>query len=82
MPRPELKRINLNLSIPLLNELDNYADVMGVPRSSAISILLWQSLTAQTGMKTLKDIVDLANANNGKLPEEFGKFMEMAEGER
>lgn len=54
-----LKRINMNLTEDLLEKIDAYADVMGINRSAAISVLVSTQLQQQEALGTMKSLVDI-----------------------
>lgn len=62
----DLKRINLNLSVDLLEQIDNYAARIGVTRSSAVSILVSQTLEQQRTMTDLAKLVKMYEEEKAK----------------
>ena len=62
----DLKRINLNLSVDLLEQIDNYASRIGVTRSSAVSILVSQTLEQQRTMTDLAKLVKMYEEEKAK----------------
>ena len=62
----ELRRINLNLSVDLLEKIDSYAARVGVTRSSAVSILISQTLEQQQTMSDIAKLVEMYEAEKAK----------------
>ena len=62
----DLKRINLNLSVELLEKVDSYAARVGVNRSSAVAILLAQTLEQQQTMSDIAKLVEMYEAERAK----------------
>ena len=62
----DLKRLNLNLSVDLLEQIDNYASRIGVTRSSAVSILVSQTLEQQRTMTDLAKLVKMYEEEKAK----------------
>lgn len=62
----ELRRINLNLAVDLLEKIDSYAARVGVTRSSAVSILISQTLEQQQTMSDIAKLVEMYEAEKAK----------------
>lgn len=62
----ELKRINLNLSVDLLEKIDSYAARVGVTRSSAVSILISQTLEQQQTISDLGKLIQMYEMEKAK----------------
>ena len=62
----ELKRLNLNLSVDLLEKIDAYAARVGVTRSSAVAILVAQTLEQQQTMTDLAKLVQMYENEKAK----------------
>lgn len=53
----ELKRLNTNMPVELVDRIDAYAEKMCINRSSAINVLCSLALDQQSGLKTLEDLM-------------------------
>lgn len=62
----DLTRITLNLSTRLVEQLDAYADEMGLVRTSAISVLLSQALNSQKAMQDIGELLKLVKEEQKK----------------
>lgn len=62
----DLTRITLNLSTRLVEQLDAYADEMGLVRTSAISVLLSQALNSQKAMQDIGELLKLVKEEQNK----------------
>lgn len=62
----DLTRITLNLSTKLVEQLDAYADEMGLVRTSAISVLLSQALNSQKAMQDIGELLKLVKEEQNK----------------
>lgn len=62
----DLTRITLNLSTKLVEQLDSYADEMGLVRTSAISVLLSQALNSQKAMQDIGELLKLVKEEQNK----------------
>lgn len=56
-----LKRVNMNLSEDLIEKIDAYAEIMGINRSSAISVLVSTQLQQQEALGTMKSLVEFVD---------------------
>lgn len=59
-----LKRVNMNLSEELLEKVDSYAELMGINRSAAISVLISTQLQQQDALVVLKSVSDIVEKEN------------------
>ena len=59
----ELKRLNINMPVDLVERIDEYADRMSINRSSAINVLCNTALDAQQSMNTLEELTRLLREN-------------------
>ena len=62
----DLTRITLNLSTRLVEQLDAYADEMGLVRTSAISVLLSQALNSQKAIQDIGELLKLVKEEQKK----------------
>jgi metal-responsive CopG/Arc/MetJ family transcriptional regulator len=58
----DLTRVNLNFSNELLTQIDEYAKMVGVNRTAAISVLVSQALTAYKMTNTLDYMIQADKA--------------------
>lgn len=56
-----LKRVNMNLSEDLIEKIDSYAEIMGITRSAAISVLVSTQLQQQEALGTMKSLVEFVD---------------------
>lgn len=56
-----LRRVNMNLSEDLIEKIDAYAEIMGINRSSAISVLVSTQLQQQEALGTMKSLVEFVD---------------------
>lgn len=56
-----LKRVNMNLSEDLIEKIDSYAEIMGINRSAAISVLVSTQLQQQEALGTMKSLVEFVD---------------------
>ena len=61
MARSEVVRLNINLPVPLMERLDEYADKMNINRTSAVAVLLSQALDSQKAISDISDLSGLVN---------------------
>ena len=55
----EITRVTVNLKSDLVRQVDNYADSMNINRTSAVAVLLSQSLNSQKAMNDLGELLKL-----------------------
>ena len=55
----EITRVTVNLNSDLVRQVDNYADSMNINRTSAVAVLLSQSLNSQKAMNDLGELLKL-----------------------
>lgn len=67
----DVKKINLNVQVTekLLEDLDQYALDMNMSRASAVAMILTNTIKADKGMATIKDLMQAYNEqkNNPQL---------------
>lgn len=59
MKKVEVFRVNANIPIDLMQQIDDYAKKMGINRTSAICVLCAQSLNSQKAMNDLGELLKL-----------------------
>lgn len=77
----ELKRVNINLPITLIERVKDYADNLGLNTTSAYIVLLNQALDQKQSLNSLPAILDMYNAIMplvGNNPEELAKLNQEA----
>ena len=57
MAKVETSRMVMNITVDLLNQLDEYASKMNINRTSAVCVLLSQSLSSQKAMTDLGELL-------------------------
>lgn len=57
MTKVETSRMVMNIPVDLLNQLDEYARKMNINRTSAVCVLLSQSLNGQKAMTDLGELL-------------------------
>ena len=57
----ELKRLNMNMPMELLEQVDDYADKMNINRSAAINMLVSTSLEQRNVMGMMDDLLKTIN---------------------
>lgn len=67
----ELERLNVNIPADLMRRVEEYADRYCLNKTSAVTMLLSQSLEASKAMSTLNDLMAAFNEQKSKsnLPE-------------
>lgn len=55
----ETKRLVANVTVELLEQIDEYAERMNINRTSAVSVLLSQALNSQRAMSDLGELLKL-----------------------
>lgn len=66
----EVRAVNLDLPVWMLNILDQRADALGISRKAMVNVLLGQILSSQKGARLdFSDKVDLAALNDLLTPE-------------
>ncbi len=66
MARVETTRIGMNIPTELIEKLDEYADRMNINRTSAVCVLLSQSLDSQKAMNSLAELLELYQVEQSK----------------
>lgn len=69
MARPaqeNLKRLNINMNGDLLRMVDEYGAKLHLNRTSAFAVILTQFFQQQQAMDSVKGIVEIYNAEQGK----------------
>ena len=61
----ELKRLNMNMPMELLEQVDNYADKMNINRSAAINMLVSTALEQKNVLEMMDSL--LKEINEAKL---------------
>lgn len=59
MEKVETVRVNFNIPVALIKQVDDYASSMNVNRTSAVCFLLSQSLTSQKAMTDIGELMEL-----------------------
>lgn len=54
----ELKRLNMNMPVDLIEQVDEYADKMNVNRSSAINMLVSTALEQKNAMNMMERLMN------------------------
>ena len=57
MAKVETSRMVMNIPVDLLSQLDEYASKMNINRTSAVCVLLSQSLSSQKAMTDLEELL-------------------------
>ena len=57
----ELKRLNMNMPMELLEQVDDYADKMNINRSAAINMLVSTALEQKNVMGMMDDLLNVIN---------------------
>lgn len=57
----ELKRLNVNMTVELLEQVDDYADKMNINRSAAINLLVSTALEQKNVMGMMDDLLNVIN---------------------
>lgn len=57
MAKVETSRMVMNIPVDLLSQLDEYASKMNINRTSAVCVLLSQSLSSQKAMTDLGELL-------------------------
>lgn len=55
----ETKRLVANVTVELLEQIDDYAERMNINRTSAVAVLLSQALNSQKAMSDLGELLKL-----------------------
>lgn len=66
MEKVETSKIFMNIPTELLRQVDEYARNMNVNRTSAVCVLLSQSLNSQKAMNDLGELVKMYQAEQKK----------------
>lgn len=59
----ELKRLNTNMPVELVERIDEYAERMCINRSSAINVLCSMALDSQKAMNDIGKLIKMAEVN-------------------
>lgn len=57
----ELKRLNVNMTVELLEQVDDYAEKMNINRSAAINMLVSTALEQQNVMGMMDNLLKVIN---------------------
>lgn len=60
----DMTRVTVNLKTSLVERIDEYARSMNINRTSAVSVLLTQSLDTTTALETLQNITKIYQNEN------------------
>lgn len=63
----ELERLNVNLPSDLMRRVEEYAERYCINKTSAVTMLLSQSLEASKALTSMSDLVALINEQKGKI---------------
>lgn len=63
----ELERLNVNIPTDLMRRVEDYADRYCINKTSAVTMLLSQSLEASKAMTSINELVAIMNEQKGKL---------------
>lgn len=66
MARVETSRMVMNIPVDLLGQLDEYASRMNINRTSAVCVLLSQSLNSQKAMTDLGELLKVIQEEKDK----------------
>ena len=66
MAKVETSRMVMNIPVDLLIQLDEYASKMNINRTSAVCVLLSQSLSSQKAMTDLGELLKLVQEEQRK----------------
>ena len=66
MAKVETSRMVMNIPVDLLIQLDEYASKMNINRTSAVCVLLSQSLSSQKAMTDLGELLKLVQEEQKK----------------
>lgn len=66
MAKVETSRMVMNIPVDLLSQLDEYASKMNINRTSAVCVLLSQSLSSQKAMTDLGELLKLVQEEQKK----------------
>lgn len=66
MAKVETSRMVMNIPVDLLIQLDEYASKMNINRTSAVCVLLSQSLNSQKAMNDLGELLRLYQEEQNK----------------
>jgi len=64
----DLKRLNTNMPIELIERIDAYALSMGINRTSAINSLVAQSLETKQAVNTLDEFMKMIKSQKNEDP--------------
>lgn len=59
----EIRRLNINMPVELIDRIDEYAERMSINRTSAVNVLCNTALDAQQSMNTLEELTRLLREN-------------------
>jgi metal-responsive CopG/Arc/MetJ family transcriptional regulator len=66
MAKVETSRMVMNIPVDLLSQLDEYASKMNINRTSAVCVLLSQSLSSQKAMTDLGELLRVYQEEQAK----------------
>jgi metal-responsive CopG/Arc/MetJ family transcriptional regulator len=66
MQKVDTRRLMINLPVELYDQLDEYAHRMNINRTSAVCVLLTQSLNNQNLVSDLNKLVNMVGQENGQ----------------
>lgn len=60
----DLTRVTVNLKSELVEQIDNYADELGLTRTSAVAVLLSQAINNQKVIDNMGDLIKVYKEQN------------------
>lgn len=66
MAKDGVVRLNVNIPVSLMAQLDDYADRMNINKTSAVAVLLSRALESEKTMESFVEFVKLAKAEQKK----------------
>jgi len=63
----EIKRVTLNLPTSLVKQVDDYASLMNINRTSSISVLLSTALSGQKAISDMGNLLDFIKIEQKKI---------------
>lgn len=73
----QVKRVNINLPIKLIERVQEYSRNMGIPYTQGYTILLNQALQQQDNLKTLTNFTDAVKLVSNMNEEERNKLSDI-----
>lgn len=64
MAKQDTTRVTVNIKSELVEQIDKYAEELGITRTSACSVLLYQAINGQKAMNDLGELVKLCRDKN------------------